>query len=744
MNTLQRKLYYGVRMGLIIACALLALPEARGAKFVRVLLLAGQSNMGGTGNAADLPPEMTNQTNVWFDNATPTGSGTTNWTVLGSSGGFGPEVGCGYIVARALPHEQIAVVKDSAAATGIDYWRLAGQAGFVSLTDRIALVRQRLEAQQLAGEISGFRYAGFFWMQGEAEANAGISGPGLDYFNRITDLVQKVRLATGVSNLPVVVGRTHGGITINNQRDLINVRSNQVAFAEADPYATWVDTDDFGLQDGLHLNSPGSLWLGTRMGTAHLWLTEPNPCVQIVRAPGQQTFTADHVVRFSAVFSQPIAAFNSACVALGGTAGAATVSVWRTQAFNGTSEVYAIAAGGMTNAGTVCASVPANAAASGAHSNFPSVSEDATVVFGTAASAQDLLAYDDCEMPPGPLYLAGTGYGWRYAGWDQQGRVTQGFVMTALTPLAYSNLQLSATRASGGYIYQSSGRALDVLTALRDYHTEGDINHIGRSNDELWVSFLARREQNQSWTLALCRSGVTWVDQGRVVTVLQSGGNWALQLMGDPSNQFVSSIPATVGQTFLMVLRMKWAGDSPSNIVEWYVNPSELGGAPPATPTATLSVVTDLFKIARIHWYPGSQPANGALDEFRLGLTYAAVTPVWPTGSVPVIVTTNLPPAVAGLPYGAVLHNSNGRGRMTWTISEGALPGGLQLDDIGVISGEALTAGMAVFTVQVTDSDLQSATQELTLAVLPEPAWAGMVLAALWRVKRYNYSSHLE
>ncbi len=113
----------------------------------------------------------------------------------------------------------------------------------------------------------------------------------------------------------------------------------------------------------------------------------------------------------------------------------------------------------------------------------------------------------------------------------------------------------------------------------------------------------------------------------------------------------VTGTAATLGQTFLMVLRIRCAGVLASNVVDVYINPGQLGGAPPAVPSATLSVASSIFKFARVYWYPGDGANNGSLDEFRLGTTYAAVAPVWPTNSAPLVVTTNLPAACCPMQF---------------------------------------------------------------------------------------------
>jgi hypothetical protein len=306
--------------------------------------------------------------------------------------------------------------------------------------------------------------------------------------------------------------------------------------------------------------------------------------------------------------------------------------------------------------------------------------------------------------------------------------------MTTVAPMIYSNLLVNAPHARGGDTYVSTGRDFDCLTALKAYHTEGDLTNVGRSNDELWVSFLARRDHASGVArLALCQSGITWVGQGRAVTVFDSGGMWALELMGDTNMQIITSVPSTVGQTFLMVLRIRFAGVLASNIVDLFINPTELGDTPPTVPTATLMTTSNLFKFARIHWYPGSQPNYASLDEFRLGLSYAAVTPVWPTSTVPVVATASLPVAQIGQYYSGLLRAVGGNGQLTWALTAGTLPAGLDMSSIGTISGVPQATGSNTFTVQVTDATAQTATREVALVVVPEPIGvAYSILLWLW------------
>jgi len=80
-----------------------------------------------------------------------------------------------------------------------------------------------------------------------------------------------------------------------------------------------------------------------------------------------------------------------------------------------------------------------------------------------------------------------------------------------------------------------------------------------------------------------------------------------------------------------------------------------------------------------------------------------------------VVTTTALAPARLGSPYSVQLTAAGG-GSQAWSISDGALPGGLTLSTTGLLSGTPNAAGSFTFTVKVADS-ARSGTQQLTLVV---------------------------
>lgn len=90
------------------------------------------------------------------------------------------------------------------------------------------------------------------------------------------------------------------------------------------------------------------------------------------------------------------------------------------------------------------------------------------------------------------------------------------------------------------------------------------------------------------------------------------------------------------------------------------------------------------------------------------------------------ITTSTLAQGVLGQAYGATVTASGGSAAgYTWTISAGALPAGLALSPTGTpgaaISGTPAAAGMAMFTVRVTDSLGATATRALQINVLATP-----------------------
>ncbi|MFQ5812621.1 MAG: putative Ig domain-containing protein [Anaerolineae bacterium] len=97
----------------------------------------------------------------------------------------------------------------------------------------------------------------------------------------------------------------------------------------------------------------------------------------------------------------------------------------------------------------------------------------------------------------------------------------------------------------------------------------------------------------------------------------------------------------------------------------------------------------------------------------------------------PSLTISTLPDGVLGISYTATLSTTSLAPPLTWSVTSGGLPDGLSLDsDTGEISGTPTTVGTFVFTIQVTDSQGQSDSQEFTVAI-GDPSDPQVVLVSL-------------
>lgn len=86
------------------------------------------------------------------------------------------------------------------------------------------------------------------------------------------------------------------------------------------------------------------------------------------------------------------------------------------------------------------------------------------------------------------------------------------------------------------------------------------------------------------------------------------------------------------------------------------------------------------------------------------------------------IVTSTLPAAIKGVGFNQQLSAAGGKPPYTWSVTAGALPGGLSLAAAtGIISGTPGAAGSFNFTVTATDADSRTASKPLSITVAAPP-----------------------
>jgi hypothetical protein len=93
------------------------------------------------------------------------------------------------------------------------------------------------------------------------------------------------------------------------------------------------------------------------------------------------------------------------------------------------------------------------------------------------------------------------------------------------------------------------------------------------------------------------------------------------------------------------------------------------------------------------------------------------------TAAIPPSVSCNNPPnGEVNVAYTHALIGSGGLAPYTYAIIAPQLPPGLTLGaSTGIISGIPTIAGTYTFTVQITDSNLNSSTVTCTIVILPQP-----------------------
>ena len=243
---------------------------ARAATPVTVYLLAGQSNMVGSGTPkATLPVALQSpQTDVEFYHSAAPGPLQRNaWVPLqpGSTFDFGPEVTFGRSIADRFPNERVALIKHAEGNTNLaknwdpntgplyPAFKRTAEAGLKALTDR--------------GDT--YEIAGMVWMQGESDSS--VEARALRYQANLTAFIARVRHDFGVPDLPFVIGRIYPGTgtSSGNMPFADTVRKAQVTVADQDPHAAWVNLDGLAQQDtGVEFNGPGTVEMGTRFAAA--------------------------------------------------------------------------------------------------------------------------------------------------------------------------------------------------------------------------------------------------------------------------------------------------------------------------------------------------------------------------------------------------------------------------------------------------------------------------------------------
>jgi hypothetical protein len=237
---------------------------------VRVFLLGGQSNADGRAAPSGLPTSPVNlqlpQDDVDFYENEAGGL-----TTLRPLAEFGPEITWGRCLADSLADgvkTRVAVIKYAVGGTSLQVdWKAGGDATttndgprYVSFQGVVTAGMAALAATypQAAIEIEGM-----LWVQGERDVVQGFEN---NYAANLTAFIADVRATYG-ADLPFIISRLSILQTSLSSTGLGVVRAAQDAVAAADPRASLINTDTFGMKtDNLHLDAAGQQPLGKAGG----------------------------------------------------------------------------------------------------------------------------------------------------------------------------------------------------------------------------------------------------------------------------------------------------------------------------------------------------------------------------------------------------------------------------------------------------------------------------------------------
>jgi hypothetical protein len=235
-----------------------------------VILLCGQSNMQGSGQAARLSPE-------W---STPPDEVTfLNWGEPQplAVGRVGPEVTLAHALAKALPGRRIVLFKAAHGGTSQLVWQPRHDRARI---DRLNLGHDQRAGHAYAQLLAAWRKAfpgaeikpaALLWMQGESDAR--VPELAKEYRDHLANLIGSLRRDLGAPQMKAVIAEVNPAkVTPVSPFPFVDeVRAAQRAIPVTDPLAVSISTDGLTKEpDQVHYDTAGLEGLGLRFAGALL------------------------------------------------------------------------------------------------------------------------------------------------------------------------------------------------------------------------------------------------------------------------------------------------------------------------------------------------------------------------------------------------------------------------------------------------------------------------------------------
>jgi hypothetical protein len=247
--------------GLLVSFSLASTSlSAETEKPIKVFLLGGQSNMAGQLKEywADVQSPYKDpfpQIQLWHNKRN-------QWGPLAPTHRLGPEIGFGHAIAKALPNDEIRLVKYAINGTALyNDWAPTDGPQYIGFMQAAQGALADLDASEVPYEITGM-----LWLQGESDA---VEKMGAEYEQNLSAFIEHMRSTFNTPAMPFILARVRDFYGKGEQAQM--VRTAQQALAEQMPNVAWFDTDDLNpLVNGGHYGLAGTLEIGKRFAAAYM------------------------------------------------------------------------------------------------------------------------------------------------------------------------------------------------------------------------------------------------------------------------------------------------------------------------------------------------------------------------------------------------------------------------------------------------------------------------------------------
>lgn len=342
------------------------------------------------------------------------------------------------------------------------------------------------------------------------------------------------------------------------------------------------------------------------------------------------------------------------------------------------------------------------------------------------------LAYEAFDQADGTVLNGLSGStGWA-SPWQVQNAdaTVPGYQVVQSGAMGFSGLQTLGNHLVGGSVYLTSGRRIDTSPTgpfAVQVGAGGDAIGQAAGSTVLYMSALLRKDidNGEDVWMAVHSDNVPWctncAQQRMAVGYFGSASDvagqrrWSLDLGG---TVYTTSVPVTVGQTALLVVRLTF--NTLSTQVDLFVDPSGIGQSD--APAATLSQTTSsALQIRSLAVYLGSASGNGSIDEIRFADSWPCATPdANVTVDAPPVALLTATPTSGQAPFSVSFDASassdpeNQALSYFWDFGDGNTASG------GSTANHTYTgvSGQIPASVTVTDPGGQSVTQTVIITVL--------------------------